>query len=81
MDDLSPLDPQDYAAAVAREMLRARGYRDPRNVPPEVRDDVFGVMAVDPLYAQGFTQGLDPVELGHALQNRVWDGIGPHRRN
>ena len=68
------LDAQEFARLVAAEMLRLRGWFNPKTVPADVRGDVFGVMGDDPDYTGMWKSGTAPADAARAIQYRAWDG-------
>jgi hypothetical protein len=69
-----PLDPEEFARLVSVEMLRLRGWRDPKSVTPEVRGDVHKTMGEDPDYTRMWISGTSPADTARAIQYRAWDG-------
>ena len=67
-----PTNPQEFARLVSVEMLRLRGWRDPKAVPPEVRGDVFKVMGECPQYTDLWTAQTHPATAARFIQDRAW---------
>jgi len=66
---------QKYARAVANEMLRLRGYRDPRKAHPDAVNDVHRVLVkADRVYTRFFASHVKPEKAAEMIQNMVWDG-------
>jgi hypothetical protein len=64
-----------YVKRLVDEMLRLRGYSDPRKAHPDAFNDVHRVLVkADRIWTRMFETNMKPERAAELIQNMVWDG-------